>query len=389
MNGGAIDEAKVMADFIATSPPTEELIVKFRELQINSPYTTEQRGLAGRYKHLMTQTFWHDLLIEAAREQGLPEPRLDPLKGHNTPLAVIDGNVQVNTPIMRRTTNQKVEPISRPARIVPTGVRTLSTVMDEYLVDMRLKLDVLNTQKKLTRWNKQFLDVMGDLEIAEIRSQHGYAYIRKVLADNPDRSNRTLKDYCWGVQNLLQYCVRSGYIETNPFRDLDLKKYGKEAEETYTYTSEEIAMIFNHNWNEQDRLLLSIVATTGMRPSEVGNMTWERFNDTEYAGIRYITTTDVDAEQIRQRIRHPVSTRKINNVSRFHGGVSPSVGLLSHNNNSTRYAANLQTTQKPDSVRAHVELPSSLNVSTLLVTELDLVPWVPDKTTLLTLCIKR
>ena len=59
------------------------------------------------------------------------------------------------------------------------------------------------------------------------------------------------------------------------------------------------------------------------------------------------------SEQIRQRIRHPVSTRKINNVSRFHGGVSPSVGLLSHNNNSTRYAANLQTTQTPDSVIAH------------------------------------
>jgi transposase len=58
------------------------------------------------------------------------------------------------------------------------------------------------------------------------------------------------------------------------------------------------------------------------------------------------------SEQIRQRIRHPVSTRKINNVSRFHGRVSPSVGLLSHNNNSTRYAANLQTAQTPDSVIA-------------------------------------
>jgi hypothetical protein len=170
INGGTIDEANVMADFTATSPSPEEVLVRFEELQVNSPYTTEQKGLAGRYKHLMTQTFWHDLLIEAAREQGLPEPRLDPLKGHNTPLAVIDGNVQVNIPIMRRTTNQPVEPISRPARIVPTGVRTLSTVMDEYLVDMRLKLDVLNTQKKLKRWNKQFLDMMGDLEIAEIRS---------------------------------------------------------------------------------------------------------------------------------------------------------------------------------------------------------------------------
>ena len=41
------------------------------------------------------------------------------------------------------------------------------------------------------------------------------------------------------------------------------------------------------------------------------------------------------SEQFRQRIRHPVSTRKINNVSCFYGGVSPLAGLLSRNNNST------------------------------------------------------
>jgi hypothetical protein len=48
-------------------------------------------------------------------------------------------------------------------------------------------------------------------------------------------------------------------------------------------------------------------------------------------------------QQLRQRVHHPVSTRKINNVSRFHAGVSPSVGLLSSNNKSSRYAANFQT----------------------------------------------
>ena len=239
-------------------------------------------------------------LLEAAREQGLREPRLDPLKGADVPVIVeADGNVMVDIPIMRRTTNEPVEPISRPARVIPTGVITIASVMDEYLVDMRLQLAVLNTQKKLTRWNRQFLEVMGDLEIIEIQPKHGYEYVRKVLADNPSRSNHTLRDYCWGVQHLLQYCVRSGYIEVNPFRELDLKNYGKEAEETLTYTSQELTTIFVHDWGEQDRLLLSIIATTGMRPSEVGNMTWERFNDTEYDGIRYITTTDADGEKVR------------------------------------------------------------------------------------------
>jgi hypothetical protein len=58
------------------------------------------------------------------------------------------------------------------------------------------------------------------------------------------------------------------------------------------------------------------------------------------------------SQQIRQRVRHLISTRKINYVSRFYGGVSPSVGLLSRNNNSTRYAANLQTAKTPDAVIA-------------------------------------
>jgi hypothetical protein len=49
------------------------------------------------------------------------------------------------------------------------------------------------------------------------------------------------------------------------------------------------------------------------------------------------------SQQIRQRIRDPVSTCKTNKVSRFHSGVSPSVALLSFNNKSPRYAVNLQT----------------------------------------------
>jgi hypothetical protein len=81
----------------------------------------------------MTQTFWHDLLIEAAREQGLPEPRLDPLKGAYVPVIVeADGNVMIDSPIMRRMTNQPVEPISRPARIAPKGPPMLSHVQEEY-----------------------------------------------------------------------------------------------------------------------------------------------------------------------------------------------------------------------------------------------------------------
>jgi len=65
------------------------------------------------------------------------------------------------------------------------------------------------------------------------------------------------------------------------------------------------------------------------------------------------------SQQIRQRVRHLISTRKINYVSRFYGGVSPSVGLLFRNKNLTRYAANLQTAKTPGAVIAHFDVMMS------------------------------
>lgn len=103
---------------------------------------------------------------------------------------------------------------------------------------------MIDTQKKLTRWSKQFLDVMGDMEIAEVKPKHGYDYITAILKKHPTRSNQTLKDYAWGVQSLLKYCVQRGYIDVNPFQSLDLSKYGEQSEKTYPYSREELNAIF-------------------------------------------------------------------------------------------------------------------------------------------------
>ena len=155
-----------------------------------------------------------------------------------------DGQILPDVSTLRRFTNEPLEPISRPARVVPKGVVTVSSVMEEYLEDMRLKQKVLNTQAKLQRWAKQFLDMMGDMEIAEIRPKHGYDYITAILKKHPTRSNQTLKDYAWGVQSLLKYCVQRGYIDVNPFLSLDLSKYGEQSKKTYPYSKEELITIF-------------------------------------------------------------------------------------------------------------------------------------------------
>tara|TARA_Y100000385_G_scaffold138053_1_gene143446 strand:+ start:1002 stop:1559 length:558 start_codon:yes stop_codon:yes gene_type:complete len=61
----------------------------------------------------------------------------------------------------------------------------------------------------------------------------------------------------------------------------------------------ELRAIFARDWNPQNRILLSILATTGMRPSAAGNLTWERFNDAEHEVIRYFTTLITADEKVR------------------------------------------------------------------------------------------
>ena len=265
----------------------------------NKPYPKEAYRNVGKYRQHITHTFWQDLLIVSAREQNLPEHRVEPFTGPKIDTVLRADKILPAMSMLGKHLGSTAKPISRPARIEPEGIRTVATVMDEYLKDMLLKQDSLDTQRKLTRWAKQFVNVMGDMELDEIKPKHGYEYIRNVLEKHPDRSNKTLKDYLWGVQNLLKFCVEMGYININPFRDLDLRNYGERPKETYPYSMEELRAIFAYDWKPQERLLLSILATTGMRPSEAGNMTWERFNDTEHKGIRFFTTLDTETEQVR------------------------------------------------------------------------------------------
>ena len=290
------DIAEVQQEFSGTGV----LTLVASTISEGPPYTLEQKVSAARYRTEAVYNYWADLLILAAREQGLPEPSFDPfVRGPYDSVVLADGKIMSDLTLGQALPRQTFQPLSRPARIVPSEALTYSSVMPEYLERVERDTPLEDTKRKKKRWAKQFLDVMGNLEITDIKPKHAYDYLDRILAENPDRSNKTLRDYIWGVQDLLKYCVQRDYIQSNPFRDLDLKPYGKQSEETYPFEMSELRAIFAHDWNPQDRLLLSILATTGMRPSETGNLTWERFDDTEHEGIRYFTTLDTADEKVR------------------------------------------------------------------------------------------
>ena len=317
------------------------LLKKFKEHINKGEFTFEKIGHASRYRSEIVFNFWNDLLITAARQQRLSEPHIQPFKGKKIPIGIIDGIIVPDGLITRQTfkkiSNKTIIAIDRPTRVIPQKALTVSSVMQGYLIDMKMKQKNIDTQRKLKRWIEQFHSVIGDLEISAIKPKHGYDYIRTILTDHPNRSNKTLKDYVWGVQNFLKYCLENGFIDTNPFTGLDLSKYGEASEETYAFSREDLKKIFSYDWEPQERLFLSILATTGMRPSEVGNLTWERFNDTEYAGIRYFTLMNTDGEQVQVKNQssrrevplHPALDLPIKSSGRLFNYSKDDVGLSS------------------------------------------------------------
>ena len=56
--------------------------------------------------------------------------------------------------------------------------------------------------------------------------------------------------------------------------------------------------IFAYDWDLRERLLLNILLSTGMRASEAGSLTWERFNDTEIEGVRHFSLIDRNDEEV-------------------------------------------------------------------------------------------
>ena len=215
-------------------------------------FSTKKDFLLQAYNTTIVDSYWQDLLTEVAKIQNLPEPTFDRISG--TVLVDVNGEwfLEETVSFFQKAAakrgllpKQETQPVERSRRIRSRATLTISSVMDEYLEDMRLKQKVIDTQKKLTRWSKQFLDVMGDMEIAEVKPKHGYDYITAILKKHPTRSNQTLKDYAWGVQSLLKYCVQRGYIDINPFQSLDLSKYGEQSEKTYPYSREELLSLIH------------------------------------------------------------------------------------------------------------------------------------------------
>lgn len=174
-----------------------------------------------------------------------------------------------------------------------TSVR-MSDLIDSYInskVWNRLK-----TKNTAIRHLNQVSEILNNPSLTSISQRDAINTAKALIEDSKQKGKpikyATLNTHMSNVSVFLRYCVREGYCDSNAFLDLDLKGLG--ADETVNsyvpFTKLELHKLFDLTMPEQDKLLLSILTTTGMRLDEAALLTWDQVQEED--GIRFLSLHD-------------------------------------------------------------------------------------------------
>jgi integrase len=282
----------------------------------------DQYDLVGDYEAIVVDSFWQDLLTQAAQQQGHPAPIFEAPSGYglvklkladdDEPKVYPDGLARfLNLPehVAHHGSEVDFQTLERNRRVQSNDALRISDVRTEYVAHVEAKYDKKNTQRKWIRAVDRFIELIGDVPLREIDAVTPHTFADAQVKARSGISNKSIADYHMGVSLMLKFCVRKGYIKRNEFSGVSVNDYGKKTVSWLAYEPSEMLTIFDHEWSTQERLLLCIIATTGMRLSEAGMLTWERFNDTEYDGVRYFTLLDTGEEIVS--VKNEGSSRHI------------------------------------------------------------------------------
>ena len=135
----------------------------------------------------------------------------------------------------------------------------------------------------------RFIELVGDVDLDSIKPVTLYDFA-EVMAVKYISSNATIRNYISSVSDVLNYAVRNDLITTNPAKGLDLRSYGKEAEERKPFPEEMLHLLFAQNLPKDIRVLWAILITTGMRLDEASLLTTSSIKTEK--GIRYFDLTE-------------------------------------------------------------------------------------------------
>lgn len=179
-------------------------------------------------------------------------------------------------------------------------------LIDDYY-DYLNELDRETRKERRTKLSKikEFIEVVEtekQLHIDDIKKVHAYNYAEWMARKG--RANKTIRGNISRVAAMLRWAERKGYIERNPFVELDLKEYGRKSEPWLPFSWKELEDIFAQDMLKEDRLALTLLATTGARLDEIALLDWSQVH--REFGIVYLDLTEAIVKNDPSRRLIPV-----------------------------------------------------------------------------------
>lgn len=202
--------------------------------------------------------------------------------------------------VKRNVNHLSTDPVVKIADAPPDQLR-FSDVVEGYLDS---KTEASKERSQRLKACKTVIRICGDLPLAKYSKLHAYDIASSMHQEGYSRSQIS-KMITYG-RGLFKYATKTrgangeALLEDQPWKDIELDDYGKEKRPYIPFELEELHALFALDMGDQERLLLSILISTGMRLDEVALMTWERIR--EYKDILcFCLVNDTGDERFKNR----------------------------------------------------------------------------------------
>ena len=255
---------------------------------IDMRWKGRERLACAEYLRPVVNSYFEDLLTKTALRQRMEPPTF---MDKGLPWfwdKYVETLVDIDQPIIPRKLWHKHD--ERPRR---TKTITFSSVYDEYLAwcDVHRADKTQSTRNKYRQAIEEFINYMGDPELSKLHPAMPIEFAEAQIANHPDRSKRVIRDRNWAMSHFCKHFgIGRRLVSSNPFQGAGIGIYGLNGKHWLEYSDEDLDKIFEYSWEAQEKLLLELALSTGMRLNEIASLTWERIMSTNR--YDYVTLKD-------------------------------------------------------------------------------------------------
>ncbi|WP_139792968.1 DUF6538 domain-containing protein [Pseudophaeobacter leonis] len=165
---------------------------------------------------------------------------------------------------------------------------SLSKLLDCYLSAKKWESRKIKSKTAAERQIKTFIKSSRDPCVTEVKKSMAYDLAWELESDG--KSNSLIRSTISAVSAMLTWCEQEGTIAANPLAHLNLSDFGTKTKHYKPFEPTQLHALFAMKMPEQERLLLEILVTTGMRLDEAALLTWDQVK--ELNEIRYFDLSD-------------------------------------------------------------------------------------------------